>query len=310
MKKITKAILIIVLATLKIVSANNIGGGDEWVAVFYDNETRASQFVFNEELPSLGKNTLYTQRINRTTGVSTFSTYTVSVLEKMNVAFIPNKGLVEDQKKHLKLPFMSAYAADAKFFNKLGRKSKKFVALGIGDLSEMAFSCAAYAMKNNVIFDDAIFDFDGTEHLPHRKDYCPHKLEFGSTKLEIDENGKPSNYDINTSRLFQLIGKFRSEGSETLLGHCNANVCETIVQKISKDMNGVVYGHESYSYSSTLRKGKFYGTIPEIYNRIKGDGNSQNLGNYIKVSPDGKVSKTKGVRFSTNKKNAGEIKCD
>ncbi len=291
----------------KPIFAIDLDGLEEWVAIYYDGDTKPSLFVFDENLSPLGKNTLYSQTIDCNTGTSTYGTYTANSSQKVNVAFIPNEALVNRDKKHEVIPIMSAYAADAKFFNKLDNKSENFEAIKAWDLADMAMGAAFYAMENDVMIDDAIIDFHGTQHLETRTDQEPHKLDFGTTKLNVDANGNPTNYSTSTSQLFQLIGKFRAPDSETLLGHCNANKCEGLVQNISKDMNSTVYSHKSYSYSSNLRNGKFYGTIAKIFNKIIRDGNVKNIGKYTKTSPDGSKTDTENIGFGTSKGDAGDI---
>jgi hypothetical protein len=57
-----------------------------------------------------------------------------------------------------------------------------------------------------------------------------------------------------------------------------------------------------------LTSGKFYGGVLAPAWNVIFDGNSKNQGKYIVILPSGKVLDMSGVLFSTNPKNAGEIK--
>ena len=223
---------------------------------------------------------------------------------------MPSSSLVlEDIEHEGGNAIMSAYHQDTKFFRALDKKSENFAAIGVENLEDMAFKGATYAMENGITFKNTIIDFHGTQHFEKRTDGKPHKLNFGETELQVSASGSPTNYNDKTSQYFQLLGKFQTTQSQTLLGACNANKCTEVVKKMSGDMNTTIYGHKSYSYSANLDNGRFYwGLLNQIMSKL--DGNSNNQGKYIKVSPDGKVTDTKGVKFGVKSSNAGEITID
>ncbi|ANE51382.1 RHS repeat domain-containing protein [Flavisolibacter tropicus] len=290
----------------KPIMAIDLDGLEEWVAIFVNGSNKPTTFRFAPELKPLGAGQIYKHTYDLRTGASTSSIYEVNKKAIINVAFIPNEKLVNKDEEHETIEAMSAYSYDAEFFNGLDAKSENFAAIGAGNLEEMVFKGITYAIENNVSFKDAIIDFHGTQHFEKRTDGQPHKLEFGENQLQVDANGVPTNYNEKTSHLFQLLGKFRSEGSQTLMGHCNANKCTQVLQLISKDMNTTVYGHKSYSYSSNLKNGRFYGGILN-WMMSQSDGNGANQGKYLKVTPDGTTTSMGGVQFSTEKKTAGNI---
>jgi RHS repeat-associated protein len=293
----------------KPIMAIDLDGLEEWVAIFGPGGNKPITFRFAPELKPLGAGQIYKRTLDFSGGPDGLSIYSVNAKGTVNVAFIPTASLVHnDQQSASFNRNNSAYLQDANFFHSLDKKSENFAAIGASNLEDMVFKGVSYAMENNVSIKDAIIDYHGTQHMTKRNDDKLHKLNFGEQVLEVNANGSPVNYNDKTSQLFQLLGKFRSEGSQTLMGACNADKCTQVLQLMSKDMNTTIYGHKSYSYSDNLDDGKFYGGWGGwIMGRSFMDGNYTNQGKYIKVTPDGTVTNTGGVQFSTQPQTAGDI---
>jgi RHS repeat-associated protein len=291
----------------KPIMCKDLDGLEEWVAVFMNGGNKPTTFRYSATLKPLGAGQIYKQTIDTKTHKSEINVFNISKSASVNVAYIPSGSLVAKDEAHTTGPdFMSAYYQDTKFFKKLDKKSDNFAAIEVDDLKDMAFKGAAYAMENGVVFKDNIIDFHGTQHFEKRTDGQPHKLEFGETKLEVNEAGTPTNYNDKTTQYFQLMGKFMSPESKVLMGACNADKGTEILKKVSADLNTPIYGHKSYSYSANLGAGKFYGGVLNSF-MSKSDGNSANQGKYILINPQGTVSQVDGVKFSTDSSNAGNI---
>ena len=288
----------------KPIMAIDLDGLEEWVAIFTNGSNKPTTFRFAPELKPLSAGQIYKHSYDLKTGATASSVYDVNKNAVVNLAFIPNDALVKKDVEHE--GYLSAYKYDADFFKGLDANSENFAAIGVSSLEDMVFKGVSYAMENNVSIKDAIVDFHGTQHFEKRTDGRPHKLDFGTTELQVDANGIPSNYNEKYSQLIQLLGKFRSEGSQTLMGACNANKCTEVLKKIAKDGRTTVYGHKSYSYSSNLSNGIFYGGILN-WMMSQSDGNSSNQGKYIKVDPNGTATSINGVQFSTQSQTAGSI---
>lgn len=289
----------------KPIMAIDLDGLEEWVAIFWSGSTKPSHFKFDPTLKPLGAGQIY----KKTLDMNAASKYEVCIYDVnknavVNMAFIPDKELTK--KDIEENGFMSAYKIDRAFFKALDKKSENFAAIGAKNLEQMVFEGVSYAMENNVSIKDMIMDYHGTNHHPQRPDNELHGLYFGATKLSVDATGKPVDYDERTSQLFQLLGKFTNDGSETLMGHCNADKCTQILQKISKDTKSTLYGHKAYSYSGNLQNGRFYGGFINAHADLL-DG-TKNSGKYIKVTPDGTTTnEDNGVEFSNDKTTAGDV---
>lgn len=285
----------------------DLDGLEEWVATFYTGDKRPSGFRYDTKLKPLGANEIYKETTDLTTGKTKTEIYNVKCENTKNVAFVPSASLILEDIDHTSGgAAMSAYHQDEKFFRNLDQKSENFAAIGVESLEDMAFKGVSYAMENDASFKNTIIDFHGTQHMEKRSDGALHKLNIGADKLEVNASGSPVNYNDKTTQLLQLLGKFQSTESQTLLGACNANKCTEVIKKMSTDMNTTIYGHKSYSYSVNLDNGKFYGGFLN-WLMSKSDGNSGNQGKYIKVTPGGTVTNTGGVTFETSSNTAGNI---
>ena len=285
----------------KPIVAIDIDGLEEWIAIFNTNGD-ISSFEYDETLTPLGENAIY-MKVEGSTE-ECLGVYYINQSESKtsrSVVFLPNDDAIKSEAKHGEL----AYAADATYFANKGALSENMAAIQGDNTEDMAFSMATYAIENHVNFSDVIIDFHGTQHFEKRQDGKLHKLDIGSDKLTVNESGNPMNYS-EYQKYFQLMSKFMTDNSTTLLGACNADKCSNLVSKMSEDLNTTIYGHKSYSYSDNLYNGRFYGGgLARLQAQL--DGNVENQGLYIKSNPEGVVSDVQGVKFDVSAEKAGEI---